>query len=281
MMKRVISLLLVLTMVLSLSACGRVRDLILADLGLLATEEPDVPVIPVDKGLLHDEGKQPNAPSTIKPTTPAGKTEKVALHSGIRADGTFNEGTVFIGDSLTYGLVTNYLKLYDVIGDAKYMAIVGVPLRVFFNGTRLGGDRSVCSPEFSGLTYAKAVEKVGDKATAVYMMLGTNYDPQADAEMYIKVVDAILESCPNATIYLQLIPHSRSSNVHTETVNEHILTAYTHYRNQNCQRVRLIDTRSFVGDEGIGGDGIHMNPMGMDAWYNGILSNARTNHIPE
>ncbi len=278
--KRVISLLLVLTMALSLSACGRVGDLILADLGLLPTEEPDVPVISVDKTVLQDENKTPNDPEGQQPA-PSVKPKKVPLHSGIRADGTFNEGTVFIGDSLTYGLVAHYLKANDLIGGAKYMAIVGVPLRVFFNGTRLSGGQSVYSPEFKGLTYAKAVEKVGSKATAIYMMLGTNYDPGADSEMYIQVVDAILKSCPNATVYLQLIPHSRSGNVHTDDVNEQILAAYTHYQNQKIERVRLIDTRSFVGIEGIGGDGIHMNPVGMDAWYNGLLANARINQIPE
>ncbi len=280
MKKRVISLLLVFAIALSLSACSRVRDLILMDWGLLETEGPEQ-TEPVQQTEPQQNGKKPK-PNTVKPAIPVdamNKEEK--LHSGIQIDGSFNEGTLFIGDSLTYGLVKNYLKVHDLLGEARYMAIIGVPLNVFFNGTRLNGEKSTCSPEFKGLSYSKAVEKVGDEVTAVYMMLGTNYDPAADDKMYIEVVDKLLESCPRATIYLQLIPYSSSASVHTKTVNEYIMAAYEHYQEMDCQRVRLIDTRSFVGKGGIGGDGVHMNPNGMEAWYNGILTYAADNFIAE
>ena len=85
------------------------------------------------------------------------------IHSGLRSDGTFNSGTLFIGDSLTYGLVNEYLDRYGFLGEARYMAIVGVPVGVFFNqGIKLGNHgSSLYSPEFRGMSYCDAVASVG------------------------------------------------------------------------------------------------------------------------
>ena len=48
--------------------------------------------------------EEPTDPPTEAPTEPP-----IVLHSGLREDGTFGEGAMLIGDSLTYGLVSNYL----------------------------------------------------------------------------------------------------------------------------------------------------------------------------
>ena len=297
--QKVISLILVLAMGLSLAGCARIGSTVekiqkLAELDRELSEET-VPQIRQPETLPQqpEPTRKPAKPTQPKPIRPAQEqtqptehrqpAKQVQLHSGLRQDGTFSKGALFIGDSLTYGLVSNYLKLYDVVGDARYMAIVGAPLRVLFNNTHLGQteNSAIYTKSFYGKTYAQAIKSVGRETTAIYMMLGTNYDNGADRDLYIKAVDFLLKTCPNATVYMQLIPYSRSSHVHTEEVNKHIQAAYDHYQKQNCQRVQLIDTRTIVGYEGVGPDGIHLNPEGLDSWYNGLVSFVRNRKIPE
>ncbi len=225
------------------------------------------------------------AAPTAGPTTQAPTEETVppvALHSGIRSDGTFNEGTVFIGDSLTYGLVEHYLIYNDLIGDARYMARVGLPLSGFFNSDSLMEPNrgALYSREFYGKSFAKAIAQAGESVTAVYLMLGTNYDETANEYGYIETVAHILECCPNATIYLQLIPYSEQPSVHLEQVNFGILVAVDYFQAQGIQRVLCIDTLSAIGISQRD-DGIHLNNEGNQLWYEAILDYAEENGIPE
>lgn len=263
--KRLLTALLGLSVLLSLSACG-------------------------GETVPRNERVSPSASSpatsstgTSTPTQTEPAEEKVwtqEVHSGIREDGTFNEGTLFIGDSLTYGLVNEYLRPYELLGDAKYMAVVGAPLSRFFSSQQLSGDACLCSPEFANLTYSEAAAKMGEQATAIYLMLGTNYQLTATADKYIEVVDYLLENCPNATVYLQLVPYSSKSIVDYETINGYIQEAYRHYQDQGIEKVVLIDTYSSIGIAVVS-DGVHLNSEGRDAWYMAILANAINNNIPE
>ena len=204
------------------------------------------------------------------------------IHSGLRSDGTFNSGTLFIGDSLTYGLVNEYLDRYGFLGEARYMAIVGVPVGVFFNqGIKLGNHgSSLYSPEFRGMSYCDAVASVGDELTAIYIMLGTNYTHDTTQERYMEIVDYLLETCPNATIHLQLIPYTTNSLVQFENVNEHIRATCRYYQDQGIQRVMFIDTHTAINIY-ISSDGVHLSSEGKDAWYMALVSHSINNNLPE
>lgn len=246
--------------------------------------EPEAPVETLPTQTQPTETMQLTT-EPIATTRPAVQTTPVRTwdaHSGIRDDGSFNGGTLFIGDSLTYGLITEYLQPYDdMLGEARYMATVGAPLPCFFQESyRLGSrESSIYSKEFKGKTYAEGAQAAGDTLTAIYIMLGTNYGG-VSVEAYVKVVDFLLENCPRATVYLQTIPYSWSESVHEEEVNGYIQGAYEHYLQQGTERVFLIDTYTAI-DTFVKHDGVHLSPDGYDAWYNAIVSFAYNNDIPE
>ena len=224
------------------------------------------------------------APTTLPTTTPS--TEPPIswdenIHSGLRADGTFNEGTVFVGDSLTFGLICQYLMPQELLGDAWMMAKVGIPLNGFFlQSFLLEAEDSVFSPVFWKQSFRDSLKMVGETATAVYVMLGTNYDAYNNSSRYIELVDFMLETCPNATVYLQLIPPSTSEHVHVDEVNMAILTAHSHFYLEGIQRVMVIDTHAAIG-ENLLPDGVHLNDEGQRLWYEKIVAFAEENQIPE
>lgn len=228
----------------------------------------------------------PTVPTTLPPETTEAPTEAptepaVELHSGLREDGSFDSGTLFIGDSLTYGLIYAYLMANDLIGDARYMAVVGAPILEFFQGSALDHSRNcIFSGEFEGLTYSQAVESVGGEITAVYFMLGSNYSAGTNAESYIEIVDFLLEKCPNATIYLQLIPYASSENVQDDAVYWSILEAYGNYAREGISRVILLDIKRAVGVN-LTQDGVHLTYEGQENWYNALAAHAVENNIPQ
>lgn len=231
--------------------------------------------VPVSETTVPVTTAQPTAPRETQPKWDDN------IHSGLRADGTFSDGTLFIGDSLTYGLVKSYLQEYGILGDARYMAVVGAPLGRFFSGQTLGSDESsIFSDSFYGLSYSQAVTQVGESATAIYLMLGTNYNADTDTEHYIEVVDYLLQTCPNATVYLQKIPICGNEAVDVSGVNVSLEETLDHYAAQGVSRVMVIDTFTAIGLSQ-GYDGIHLNADGMDAWYMAIMANANNNQIPE
>lgn len=222
----------------------------------------------------------PTEPPTEAPTEP--KPEWL-LHSGIREDGTFDENTLFIGDSLTCGLLQSYMAENELVGDAKYMAMPGAALTVFFNGPRLRYNSkyySYYSSDFEGMTMAEAVEGRGENLTAVYLMMGTNHTDGVTKQLYVDVVGHILEYCPKATVYLQKIPFSNSSKVDPDAANARIQYAYEYYVNQGETRVRLIDTQTAI-DYHLTTDGIHLTVMGQQKWYEALLAYAAENEIPQ
>ena len=220
-------------------------------------------------------------PSDRNGVAPSLQTETALLHSGLDEDGRFNDGTLFIGDSLTFGLVSYYLRPFDMLGQARYMAICGAPTEVFFSQRTLQPDVNILySPEFEGLTYQQAVAQAGSGLTAVYLMLGTNYRSTADADLYIRIADYLLAQCPHATVYLQLIPYSRSENVDYRQVNANIRSAFEHFQQEENLRVQLVDTFSAIGSEFLTGDGVHLTADGLDAWYNAIYAHKTHNKIP-
>lgn len=267
----------------------KIIALLLALLLLSGCAAGEAPVSPTEPETTETEPAAPTEPSETVPASQPEETEETedpqpatALHSGLREDGSFDEGTLLIGDSLTYGFVLQYLTREGYLGDARYMAIVGAPVRNFFSlqTLRASEDYScVYTPAFQGLNFADSVTLAGESVTAVYYMMGTNYDPEVTPETYVEILDHILTQCPQATVYLQLVPMSTMSYIPYETINEIITKAYDHYAASGETRVQLIDTHTAIGDRL--NDGIHLTLEGQAGWYSAIVDYAKENSIPE
>ena len=214
--------------------------------------------------------RPPTAETAAQPTLPP-----LTLHSGLREDGSFTEGTLFIGDSLTYAFVGNYLEGQGLLGDARYTAQCGSQITAFFDGTIVSHGASRYNPEFSGMEFSEAAASMGENATAIYIMWGTNYTPGATAQDYVDIVDFLLENCPNATIHLQTVPFGEI--IAFQTVNERILAAYAHYQETGEDRVFLIDTYTTIGRHTV--DGVHLDDTGYGNWYRAIVDHAAANDL--
>ena len=232
-------------------------------------------------GCVSKEQTQPIDIPTEQSVTQAQNTETteastLELHSGIMADGAFDEATLFIGDSLTYGMVTKYLPDNDLLGEAKYMAIPGAAITCYKKGPALGSKVSAYNPEFDGMLIYEAVEQYGDTFHAVYLMLGTNANEYATDQVYIDMVCHLLEHCPNATIYLQLVPNNRSDRVNSEAANGRVQRAFAYFNGES--RLQLIDTQTAIGYN-LAGDGIHLVTEGQRCWYQALVDYAKQNKI--
>lgn len=226
---------------------------------------------------------EPTEPETEPPTEPEPTEPPVQLHSGIREDGSFDAGTIFVGDSLTYGLLTQQLKRDKLRGDCKYMAIPGGSLTIYFDGPKLITNGQVyCffTKDFEGMYMSEAVAAVGEEATAIYFMLGTNYSDKATDQTYIDIVSHMLENCPNATVYLQLVPYATNPGVEYKEANRRVMVAYNYFVEQEEPRVRLIDTQTAIGFN-LTTDGVHLTNEGYACWYQALLDYAQENDIPQ
>ena len=273
-MRKMISVLLV-----ALLLCG------CAPANMEATQPPaqtptQVPTQPPTEAPTQAPTEAPTELPTEAPTEP--KLEWL-LHSGIREDGTFDEHTLFIGDSLTCGLFLEYMIPNERAGDAWYMSMTGAALNVFFDGPRLrsyGQYYSYYTPAFDGMTMAEGVEGKGRSLNAVYLMMGTNHNGLVTEQLYVDVVGYILQCCPKATVYLQKIPFSYSSRVDADAANGRIQYAYEYYVNLGETRVRLIDTQTAI-DYNLKNDGVHLNETGYQKWYEALVAYAKDNEIPQ
>ncbi len=264
-MKKALCLLLAIVLLMMTAACAKVQT------------EPTLPEVTETVAITTAEPtEEVTEPPTTVPTEPA-----LVLHSGLREDGTFDEGTWFIGDSMTSILYRDYLKPRGLVEDAACTGKFGAQITAFFDDTVMSYtsyNKCVFRPEHEGLGYDDVARELGEQATAIYMMWGTNFTWNAYADAYIEVVDFLLETCPNATIHLELIPWGYEKVVEFETVNGWIQEAYDHYQQIGEERVFLIDTFTAIGrnqDEGF----IHLSEQGNENWYNAIVEHARINGL--
>lgn len=267
-LKKYVWLLIGLIAILSITACG--------------TEPAETPTTPetVPETTAATEPVTEPTTAATEPTT-APTEPPVVLHSGLREDGSFDEGTWFIGDSMTCILVNNYLRPNELLGDANYTGKYGAHITAFFGETIMDpsfGYKCVFRPEHERMHYYEVAEALGEQATAIYMMWGTNFTWNAYADAYIEIVDFLLETCPNATIHLELIPWGYEKMVEYETVNGWIREAYDHYQQIGEERVFLIDTFTAIGKNHDSGF-IHLNDQGNENWYNAIVEHAKTNNL--
>ena len=268
MTKRILCALLALLLAFGCAACGQAE----AEPTTEATTEPTT--VPTTEA---------TEPPTTEPPTEAPTEPPLVLHSGLREDGTFSEGTLFIGDSLTCGFISSFLSSKGHLGHAKYMTICGSKVTAFFDGTILEPKSNVVtlySPEFEGKTFDVATADLGEDAEAIYLMWGTNYVPKGTEQDYIDIIDYLLEHCPNATIHLQLVPYADLGIIPYPTINQRIRDAYAHYAELEEPRVFMVDTYMGIGRD-VGVDGVHIGMYGYNNWYKTLLKHAETNQLSE
>lgn len=273
-MKRIIALLSLAGIL--LCGCGR------SEQGEAQTDPKPELVIATEETQAPPETEAPTEPEPEQTEAP---TEHVVpefqLHSGIREDGTFDEGTLFIGDFLTYGLVKGYLTDRELLGDARYMIIPNAALPAFYYGPKLSKEAdSLHSPEFDGLLLCEAIQVAGEDTTAIYFMMGTNVSKYATDETYVQIVEDMLLACPNATIFLQLVPYDRSTRVNYEEANRRVLASYEYFRQEGIERVFLIDTQTAIGYN-LTKEGIQLTAEGQACWYQALVAFSDGNHIPQ
>lgn len=268
MIKRVLCALLALILVFGCAACGASEPAPTTEATTEPTTEPTT--VPTTEA---------TEPPTTEPTEPP-----LVLHSGLREDGTFSEGALLIGDSLTCGFVGSFLSKKGYLGDAKYMTICGSKASAFFDGTIFRSDNpnmySLYSPEFDGKEFDDATAELGEDLTAIYLMWGTNYMPNGSKQDYIDIIDYLLEHCPNATIHLQLVPYADLALIPYPTINKRIRAAYAHYEELGEPRVFLVDTYMGIGRDVVA-DGVHIGMVGYGNWYKTLLKHAETNQLSE
>ncbi len=271
MKKRIFSLLLCAAALVSLLGCTAQQE---------ETTVATVTQAPTTEAATEAATVPPTEPTTVPATVPETTEPPLVLHSGLREDGTFDEGTLFIGDSLTYMFVGGYLEPRGLIGDCKYTAKCGSQVTAFFDDTiRMESCKEmIClySEEFEGLQFDEAAAQLGGDATAIYLMWGTNYTPNGTAQDYIDIVDFLLENCPNATVHLQLVPYGDVAFI---TINKRIQDAYSHYQELGEPRVFLIDTFTAIGNHPI--DGVHQGEPGNRKWYQAIVAHAQANNLSQ
>lgn len=276
----IVSLLLIVSLCISMYGCTANPDTpdvtVSVTEGTSAVEETKP--IPTEAPTQPTEIETEPAEIETEPTEPA-----FSLHSGLREDGSFDEGTLFIGDSLTYGLTLYYLKPNGLLGDAKYISAPGAPATSFFSWAVLNPSKyPSCTnvPELNYLNLSEAVAQIGDGITAVYFMMGTNYDDECDVSTYVEIIDYTLEKCPDATFYLQTIPMVLNGKIPYEQVNRIIWKVYEYYQQQDNPRVILLDPIMAIG-ENLNPDGIHLNGTGQALWYEEIVRFTQDRQIPQ
>ena len=214
-------------------------------------------------------------PLTEELPTPTPETEELPQRfrrsSGLAGDGSFIDGAVFVGDSLSYRFI-HYLRERGCFGAARCMAICGMSLNKFFDVDRApltnglsAGNASVCSPEFEGMSFADALSELGADAKAIYFMLGTNLSWESTTDAYLEVLRSILELCPSATIYLQTIPFS--TNAAYESANEAIRQCWEILEAETPRRVVLLEAGEAFPRAALMPDGIHYSDEACAAWY--------------
>lgn len=126
----------------------------------------------------------------------------------------------------------------------------------------------------------EAIEDVGAEISAVYFMMGTNYSKAVTVQLYVDILNHLLEYCPNATIYLQRVPHESSNLVNGAKANERIENAYMQFAALEEPRLMLVDTETAIGyNQTV--DGIHLTEKGQQLWYEELLRYAADNKIPQ
>lgn len=215
------------------------------------------------------------APADLTPP----EAPPVHIQTGVREDGSFDAGTLFVGDSLTMGLVREYLIPNGLIGDAMYAAIGGHAMQQFFrreihlNSKTLQKYGCVYSARFEKLSLAEAVAEAGGDVTTLYFMMGTNGSTKATVEVYTEMLTYLADSCPNAVIFMETVPYCSSGVSKYEFVNANLREAVENFTAEGHADVYILDTFTAIGEENNTHDGLHITENGQAAWYDALIAN--------
>jgi len=188
-------------------------------------------------------------------------------------EGIFDAETLFIGDSLTCGLVSSYLQPNGYMGEAGSMATANMRVTYFFKSwwTLRASDQNVWSvaanPEYRGMTFENAVRSSAGRYDTVYFHLGTNGSTSVTAEDYYPVLDLLLECYPKATVYVQTLADNRNGLVATDRVNGILAGVVETYHADGEERIVLLDTNAIWDADCMRSDGVHFNNEGYSRWY--------------
>ena len=189
-----------------------------------------------------------------------------------------DEGTLFIGDSITHHLSSRWLEPTGYIGGASFMACsnAGIP-HYFSDWAKLKNAEwnfygCSYSKEFENLSYAAAIEQSAGRWDRIFLMMGSNGSGSLTYESYKAVIDHIYANNPNATIYLQTIPDCRTGLALTDRVNSIVADTVAAYTAEGITAVKLLDTNSIWTADCIAYDGVHLVELGLQRWHEYICT---------
>lgn len=190
----------------------------------------------------------------------------VVVRESRAVDNAFFDDAVFIGNSLTEGLM-----LYGGLDNASYYASKGLMVdSVFTRQAVMDGSKRVSIRDALGKNHYRKV----------YLMLGLNelgwcYD-SVFADQYAQVVDQIRALQPQAEIYVQSIfPVTKQRSAEDQIFNNPRIQRYNQLIVQMCQQKKvyylnvaeaLEDENGFLPDIAACADGIHLTPASCEKW---------------
>ncbi len=273
-MKKLITLILLLSLSLSLASCGGE--------GNNTTKAKDTTDSPVSTDTPIEDGKDtentadtpPATDPVTDPVTTEAPKKTVILKETLNAGDEYLKKIIFMGDSTTYGLMA-----YGVLEGGRDTKQVWTPAARTCNLVEMGNLKILLPGDDAETPYVDALKK--EKPEVIVITLGINYSPDYNSgwdeerkkTYFINQINTLVkntrESSPETVIVLQSIYPTVNgvSNVDNETIdrrNAWLLEA------AEANEVYYLDTQSVMrGDDGglvpsyCGStDGIHLGHAG-------------------
>ncbi len=190
-------------------------------------------------------------------------------------DKSYFDDAVFIGDSISKGL-----KVYGVLPPKNVVADQNVGI------DQIANDRAVyIANDGTKTTLFNALKQVPVAPTKVYVMLGSNglphYENKQHIEFYYKVIDRIMQTYPNAKIYLQSVTPITAAAEETyrkngktftnKKINEFNEMVLNMAKEKGIYYINvkdsLVDANGYLSAEFAGADGVHFKKSGHEAMY--------------
>lgn len=201
-----------------------------------------------------------------EPETPA----MIALRNGVvpesdRVNSTFFDDAVFIGDSLTDGILQ-----YEVMTNTTVLAGKGINLDSIYTKEIIKQADGSRLPIMTSLGQKKY--------TKVYVMIGGNEVRDVEKDFYIsrygKLLDQIKELQPDATIYVQSILPVTSQNEYlmsNSRIEEYNLALQALCKEKAVFYVNVAecmkDAQGELLPEAAAPDGMHLSPQYYNKWF--------------
>ncbi|MEG1027428.1 MAG: GDSL-type esterase/lipase family protein [Oscillospiraceae bacterium] len=185
------------------------------------------------------------------------------------------DDAVFIGDSISKGL-----KIYGVLPPKNVVADQNVGI------DQIANDKAVyVANDGTKTTLFNALKQVPITPKKVYIMLGSNglphYENNQHIEYYYKVIDRIMQTYPDAKIYLQSVTPITAAAEETyrkngktftnKKINEFNELVLNMAKEKGLYYINvkdsLVDANGYLSSEYAGADGVHFKKNGHEAMY--------------